>query len=368
MTNFWGSVDLPYLNDSTRYELGTRFGILAPITVSAIRVFSPPGSQAIGVPRVGRIWDTQANSILASISLPAELTDGWNDYLLDNPLVLSPGQDITVSATIESGYGYANVPGAQTSPDGAVKTFSQPGLYTTIIGTRPDQDPGSSSNYGVDMTWALGAPGTSDQDPVITKTVTQLSKLAPSTVTVEFSTDIASSMNIEWGDGALTAGAVSPASHVYASPGLYALLLTAATPTGYESAVATVVEVLTAPASVDLGIQRKMTEAFIKVKPESIVFTPRTRTRQPAGGWVLTAGAPRDPQTVTFIEMSGLSGTPRPVRTLDGVQREVEMEIVARWDAQIALRDVFEHQGKSWEVVGLFYDNGYELRALISGA
>lgn len=114
----------------------------------------------------------------------------------------------------------------------------------------------------------------------------------------------------------------------------------------------------------NLAAQRKVTQAFIAVRPESIVFTPRHKEKKPAGGFVWVEDAARAPQTVTFIEPGS---APLPTVTLDGIVRVVEMQVVAAWDAAIERFDVFTHQGKDWEVVDLFYDNGYETRALVSG-
>lgn len=114
----------------------------------------------------------------------------------------------------------------------------------------------------------------------------------------------------------------------------------------------------------DLATQRRLTDAFIAVRPESIVFTPRNQMRRPAGGFAWTEGEPRPPQVVTFIESGS---APQPTVTLDGVERTVDFQLVASWDANIVRNDVFTHQGREWEVVELFYDNGYEVRALVSG-
>jgi hypothetical protein len=58
---------------------------------------------------------------------------------------------------------------------------------------------------------------------------------------------------------------------------------------------------------------------------------------------------------------------PSPIVTLDGVQREVEFELLGEWDAVIGVYDVFELDDDSrWEVVGLAHFNGWEQRALVS--
>ena len=117
----------------------------------------------------------------------------------------------------------------------------------------------------------------------------------------------------------------------------------------------------------DLAVQRRLTLAFIAQIPATLVLTPRTRTRQPAGGYVFVPGTPREPVTVTFIENTAQSGQPIPTRTLDGVERVVEMQVVCPWGTPAAVYDTFTHQGKEWEVIGIFYDNGYETRLMVSG-
>lgn len=114
----------------------------------------------------------------------------------------------------------------------------------------------------------------------------------------------------------------------------------------------------------DLATQRRVTQQFINVRPENLVLTPRTKTQQPSGGFTWVDGIPRAAQTFTFIEPGSM---PLPDVTLDGVERRVEFELLGRWDAAIAVHDTFTHQGKTWEVVALFYHNGYETRALVAG-
>lgn len=115
-----------------------------------------------------------------------------------------------------------------------------------------------------------------------------------------------------------------------------------------------------------LGTNRRLTKAFIDVRPVTLTLTPRTKGKKPAGGWAWVEGTPRDPQVFTIIEQTGLSGTPRPQVTADGVDREVEFYLLGEWDAQISRGDVFTHQGKEWEVVDLYLDNGYETRVVVS--
>lgn len=123
---------------------------------------------------------------------------------------------------------------------------------------------------------------------------------------------------------------------------------------------------MTIPA-IDLGVQRNLTKAFIDSLPTTLVLTPRIRAATSTGGFTWQEQAPRPAQVFSIIEMSGsVSGSPQPQFTLDGVVRRVQFELLGEWDAAIARYDVFTHQGKSWEVVDLWYENGWERRALVA--
>lgn len=115
-----------------------------------------------------------------------------------------------------------------------------------------------------------------------------------------------------------------------------------------------------------LTVQRKLTTAFIAALPVVLILTPRSKHKLPAGGYELLEDAPRAAQTMTIVEQTGIEGQPLPRVTQDGVERVVSFEIVAEWDAQISRGDVFEYQAKDWEVVDLYFDNGYEKRAMVS--
>jgi len=116
----------------------------------------------------------------------------------------------------------------------------------------------------------------------------------------------------------------------------------------------------------DLTTNRRLTRAFIAVRPVQLVLTPYARQRTSSGGFDLVKQPNRVPQTMTIIESSGVGGLPRPTATLDGAERRVEFQLLGYHDAIIAVRDRFTHQDKEWEVVEVFYDNEYERRALVS--
>lgn len=119
-------------------------------------------------------------------------------------------------------------------------------------------------------------------------------------------------------------------------------------------------------SGINLPLNRKLTKAFIAFNPVTVVLTPRARVKKPAGGFGWQEGTARDPQVMTVIEQTGLSGQPKPLRTVDGVERVVEFELLGAYGATIARDDVFSYQGKDWEVIDLYHDNGYEVRALVS--
>lgn len=117
----------------------------------------------------------------------------------------------------------------------------------------------------------------------------------------------------------------------------------------------------------ELEVQRQLTLGFIAQKPDTVVLTPQAKVKQPAGGYAWVPGDPRLPLEVSFIENSAQGGNPVPTLTLDGVERRIELFFVAPWGSPVAVHDTFTHQGKEWEVIGIFYDNGYETRAMVSG-
>jgi hypothetical protein len=115
---------------------------------------------------------------------------------------------------------------------------------------------------------------------------------------------------------------------------------------------------------IDLAVNRRLTKAFIDHYPVTLTLVPRAKVKKPAGGWAWEEQAPRDPQVVTLIEPGAI---PRPTLTVDGVERMVDFELLAEHTAQVARGDIFVHQGREWEVTEIAYDNGWEIRALVTG-
>ena len=113
-----------------------------------------------------------------------------------------------------------------------------------------------------------------------------------------------------------------------------------------------------------LQVNRRLTRAFIQANPVTLVLTPRSKVRTPTGGTKWQEGTPRAPQVMTLIEPPT---DPVPTVTADGVERRVNFMLLGRHDAAMERGDVFTHQGRDWEIVEMFYDNGYEKRGMVSG-
>ena len=112
----------------------------------------------------------------------------------------------------------------------------------------------------------------------------------------------------------------------------------------------------------EIDIQRRHTIAFIETAPAMITLVPRARAKQPAGGYAFQTLTPRSPQRMRLVEPSGL-----PVLLIgsDGIQRELEMILLGRWDADLERYDIFEYGGRSYEVAQLYFPNGWESRAQV---
>jgi hypothetical protein len=113
----------------------------------------------------------------------------------------------------------------------------------------------------------------------------------------------------------------------------------------------------------EMSIQRKNTKAFIETAPVCVTLIPRERAKQPTGGVKWAELAPREKQTLRLIEPPSPA---LPVRTVDGIQRQVNFILLGEWDAELGVYDIFDLDGHKWEVVQLIHDNGWERRAEVA--
>jgi len=111
-------------------------------------------------------------------------------------------------------------------------------------------------------------------------------------------------------------------------------------------------------------VQRRLTKAFINTAPVQLELVPRAKVKQATGGSKWQTLAPRAPQIMRFVEPSS---APDPVVTADGIEREVAFLLIAEYDAELGVYDVFEtDDGRWWEVIQLLHENGWERRAVVA--
>jgi hypothetical protein len=113
----------------------------------------------------------------------------------------------------------------------------------------------------------------------------------------------------------------------------------------------------------EIDVQRHLTVAFIDTAPIMITLIPRARAKQPAGGYVYQELTPRDPQKFRLVEPYHSGSLPVMLTGSDGIQREMELMLLGRWDCDLEKYDIFEHDGQRYEVAQLNFSNGWEQRA-----
>lgn len=116
----------------------------------------------------------------------------------------------------------------------------------------------------------------------------------------------------------------------------------------------------------ELQIHRENTTAYIAANPTSVQLIPiATKERTASGGWKVTDGTPREPQTMRIIEVSART-EPATVKLQDGTERTVAFWLLGEHDAEVAVGDHWEADGRKWEVGDIIRSNHYETRALVA--
>lgn len=241
MPNGWDDATPTGQDDGagTVYELGQDATANADLTITHVRVWHPPSSNAV-TGRSARLW-TVGGSELAVVSLPDSLPSGWSTYALDVPLERTAGQQVVVSYSTRQFYGATGGFYPNNSADSAW-TYTG-GRYNTATEAFPNTL--TATFYGVDVVYELGlsgnAPpvaGLSVQTSGLTATAS-LSSVDESPGTVTY--------RVEWGDGSFTNTAGPTAMHTYATPGTYAVMATATDAFGAQDSAAVAVSVLAPP-------------------------------------------------------------------------------------------------------------------------
>lgn len=109
--------------------------------------------------------------------------------------------------------------------------------------------------------------------------------------------------------------------------------------------------------------QRRLTEAFINVAPVQLALIPQTKAPNGSGGFTLTAGEPREPQTVTLLAQTRYKGQGEPVKTEDGKVMKTDYIMVGAYDLVVEEMDYWIDGDSRYEVQYVMPDNGYERRA-----
>lgn len=119
-----------------------------------------------------------------------------------------------------------------------------------------------------------------------------------------------------------------------------------------------------------LAVTRRQTKWFINDDPFTIILTPTVKTRMPGGGYQITAGTPREPQTVKLVytgSARGSGGQEGSQVTADGVEHRYDYVIIGEHDFQVAIGDTWQDaRGNACRITGLIPDNEYERRATAS--
>lgn len=116
----------------------------------------------------------------------------------------------------------------------------------------------------------------------------------------------------------------------------------------------------------EITLQRNLTKAFIDTMPRDLVLTPRTWEPTGLGGHTWVEGAPRPPQVMRLIEYNTTGGPSEPIETPDGQLRVANYELLAEWDAEIGLWDIFTFDNDRFEVIELYYNNEWSRRAKVA--
>lgn len=112
----------------------------------------------------------------------------------------------------------------------------------------------------------------------------------------------------------------------------------------------------------DLEVQRMLTRAFIDTMPVALTLVPHERVKTQSGGYREETRPARPVQVMRLIEPTMPSD---PLRAADGVQREVSFILLGTHDAEMEVGDRFSFDGDEWELISVFFDNGWERRAAV---
>lgn len=114
----------------------------------------------------------------------------------------------------------------------------------------------------------------------------------------------------------------------------------------------------------ELAVNKQLTRIFIEDDPVTVQLIPHGRHKTASGAYKTVPGIPKPPQTVKLIYQGGSADG--IVETGDGALRKYDFVLLAEYDADVEIGDVFYEEGKpnqKWVVRGLQPFNGYEIKA-----
>lgn len=236
MTNGWAGADPVQQDDgaTTYYELATRYRADTDVTISAVRVWHGASSGVLAG-RHATIW-TNAGAQLATVNLTETLPPGWTSFDLASPLPVTSGTTFVVSYGTRQHYGATAGGYPAASSDLALVALA--GLFAeglANVGTFPAT--ATTTFYGVDVVYTAGIGDNTAPSVTLATTPGVLSVTAAATVVDDAPV---TQYLWKWGDGSTSSTSVPSASHNYAAPGVYAVLVTVTDAGGLKDSAAAV--------------------------------------------------------------------------------------------------------------------------------
>lgn len=233
----WNGADPVGSIDPTQYELGTEFLVNSDITVTHVRVWADATEVNLSG-RAGRIWST-GGAELGVASMPTDLPTGWSTHALATPVERTAGSRFVVSFGTGGNEGALShgLDSNVVSADGAVTALGFANATGTINGRFRVGVPGVFPNngnanhafYGADIAYTLGIGGNTPPVIAAASVVHLGGSVAVATINATDAESLTgASYHYDWGDGSPVSSSNHPtnsASHTYAVPGTYPVLL-----------------------------------------------------------------------------------------------------------------------------------------------
>jgi hypothetical protein len=114
----------------------------------------------------------------------------------------------------------------------------------------------------------------------------------------------------------------------------------------------------------ELAAQIEETQAFIASDPTTVILIPRVRVNSPTGAKFIDQAA-RPAQVFKILPSNLVSGSGRPLFTLDGIERTVDFELMGMPGVQVARYDYWIEGPDRFEVIDVAPFNQYQVKASV---